>query len=78
MSVLQLSANALADRVSELFERDFSFETQYHTMLDGESVPTPNVPLTYVCPRRKMESVSGSFSILIYVLTSNQHDGSNS
>ncbi|KAL0562656.1 hypothetical protein V5O48_019428 [Marasmius crinis-equi] len=35
-SQARLSANAMGDRVEELFEKDFDFEQQYHTMLDGK------------------------------------------
>ena len=32
----QLSTNQLADTVEELFENDYNFEQQYHTLLNGE------------------------------------------
>ncbi|KAJ8073009.1 hypothetical protein PM082_019877 [Marasmius tenuissimus] len=35
-SQARLSANALADQVEELFEKDFDLETQYHSILDGK------------------------------------------
>lgn len=35
--VVQLSTNGLADDVEKYFERDYTFETQYHTLLNGES-----------------------------------------
>ncbi|KAF9481597.1 hypothetical protein BDN70DRAFT_517933 [Pholiota conissans] len=35
-SQARLSANQLADTVEELFEKDFDFEQQYHTMLNGK------------------------------------------
>ena len=34
-SQARLSTNDLADQVQELFEKDFDFEMQYHTMLGG-------------------------------------------
>ncbi|KZS95513.1 hypothetical protein SISNIDRAFT_438997 [Sistotremastrum niveocremeum HHB9708] len=35
-SQARLSTNNLADEVQTLFEHDFDFETEYHTMLDGK------------------------------------------
>jgi hypothetical protein len=35
-SQARLSANQLADTVEQLFEMDFEFEQQYHTILDGK------------------------------------------
>ncbi|KAF4611503.1 hypothetical protein D9613_003870 [Agrocybe pediades] len=35
-SQARLSTNQLADTVEQLFEKDFDFETQYHTMLNGK------------------------------------------
>ena len=36
-SQARLSTNNLADLVQELFENDYDFEVQYHTMLDGKT-----------------------------------------
>lgn len=35
-SQARLSTNDAADRVEELFERDYQLEDQYHKLLDGE------------------------------------------
>jgi hypothetical protein len=35
-SQARLSANTFADQTIQLFEHDFDFETQYHTMLNGK------------------------------------------
>ena len=36
VSQARLSANGLADEVSDLFEKDFDIETEYHPFLDGK------------------------------------------
>lgn len=36
-SQARYSTNALADQVQQLFEKDFDFEQEYHTILDGQS-----------------------------------------
>lgn len=33
---IQLSTNNFADKAEELFEQDWEFENEYHTMLDGK------------------------------------------
>jgi hypothetical protein len=36
VSQARLSANGLADQVSDLFEKDFDIETEYHQLLGGK------------------------------------------
>lgn len=77
---IQLSANQLADTVEQLFEQDFEYEQQYHTILNGKSLFLPsNYFDTNVIPRQ-MGSVSpiNSWAVGWLTIKPQKHDGPNS